>query len=121
MPVSASKENNAPVNDVRVIVSWRWGKYCGVSKTYGIPVNHVNYTRYKELTNKITLEFAEYSSSWNQVEISIGVAAINSMIKRGENRHQCPGFNHGNGEKVVMVGKFPKVDEIRAISQNYGF
>jgi uncharacterized protein (DUF4213/DUF364 family) len=76
--------NDAPVRDVRVGVSWTgvWSKYCGLAKTYDIPVAHGNYTRdMGRLTQKTALDLAEYSHSWNLVEVSIGVAAINSMIK----------------------------------------
>ncbi len=34
-----------------------------------------------ELSNTTTLKLAEYVKSWNLVEASIGVAALNSMMK----------------------------------------
>ena len=82
--ISAVGENSALVEDVRVGVSWTavMGKYCGVAKTYGVPVAHGNYTKdMGRLTEKTTLELAEYAKSWNLIEASIGVAAINSMIE----------------------------------------
>lgn len=121
--INAVKENSAPVRDVRVGISWTgvYGKYCGVAKTYGIPFKHGNYTRdMGSLEDKTTLELAEYARSWNLVEASIGVAAINSMIKpRGK-----PNVNAldkiiemGEDKKIVMVGQFPMIDDIRSIAR----
>ncbi len=44
--LEVSSENDSDVKDVRVGVSWTGvhGKYGGISKTYGIPVVHGNYT-----------------------------------------------------------------------------
>jgi uncharacterized protein (DUF4213/DUF364 family) len=121
--INTHDENDARVKDVRVGVSWTGvhGKYGGVSKTYGIPVVHGNYTReLGELTHKTTLELAEYSRSWNLVEASIGVAAINSMIKaRGKKDINALDLvlEEGENRKITMVGKFPKTDEIREVAR----
>ena len=82
--IESGRENDSPVRDVRAGVSWTGvhGKYGGVCKTYGIPVAHGNYTKdMGELISKTTLELAEYAKSWNLVEASIGVAALNSLMK----------------------------------------
>lgn len=121
--IMANSENDAPVKDVRVGVSWTGvhGKYGGVSKTYGIPVIHGNYTRdMGNLTEKNTLELAEYSRSWNLVEASIGTAAINSMIKPkgGKNINALDlVLEEGKNKKISMVGKFPKIDEIKSVAK----
>ncbi len=121
--MEAAIENNSPIEDVRVGVSWTGvhGKYCGVSKTYGIPVAHGNYTRdMGNLTNKTTMELAEYVKSWNLVEASIGVAAINSMMKpRGKKDINAQDIilEESKNKKVTMVGKFPKIDEIRSVAK----
>lgn len=121
--IEAASINNSPVNDVRVGISWTGvhGKYGGVSKTYGIPVAHGNYTRdMGELTSKTTLELADYIKSWNLVESSIGVAAINSMFKpkgkKGVNAQDII-IEESKNKKVTMVGKFPKIDEIRSVAK----
>ena len=60
--IASVKRNEVPVTDVRVGVSWTgvWGKTCGLSKTYGVPVVHGNYTRdMGHLTEKTTLELAD--------------------------------------------------------------
>lgn len=121
--LEAAGDGSAQAKDVRVGISWTgvYGKYCGVAKTYGIPFKHGNYTRdMGRLTEKTTRELAEYARSWNMVEASIGVAAVNSMIKpRG-----TAGVNAldrvmemGKNKKIIMVGQFPMIDEIRAISK----
>jgi len=124
--IASVKTNNAGVKDVRVGISWTgvYGNYCGLSKTYGIPVKHKNYTRNMgNLTQMTTLELAEYAQSWNLVEASIGVAAIMAMIPPEPN---APEFNaeelileKGNGKKVVMVGAFPFIDKLRAVAKEF--
>lgn len=123
--LEVSSENDSDVKDVRVGVSWTGvhGKYGGISKTYGIPVVHGNYTRNMgELSNTTTLKLAEYVKSWNLVEASIGVAALNSMMKpRGKKDFNAQDWiiEDSHGKKVVMVGKFPKIDEIRAVAKEF--
>ena len=97
------------------------GRYGGVCKTYGIPVTHGNYTHnLGKLGEKNSLELAEYARSWNLIEASIGVAALNSMIKvRGK-----AGINALDivmemalNKKITMVGKFPRIDEIKELAK----
>lgn len=121
--ISAASENDAPVRDVRVGVSWTGvlSKHCGLAKTYGIPVPHGCYTRdLGKLTEKTSLELAEYSKSWNLIEASIGVAAINSMIKpkgkKGVNALDII-LEEGRNKKITMVGSFPRVSEIRSVAK----
>ncbi|MCE5213171.1 MAG: hypothetical protein LLF83_00415 [Methanobacterium sp.] len=121
--ISANFGNDAPVKDVRVGVSWTGvhGMFGGVAKTYGIPVVHGNYTRdMGELTKKTTAELAEYAHSWNLVEASAGVAALNSMIKtRGKKNINAQDLilEEAKNKKVIFVGKFPKIDEIRSVAR----
>lgn len=120
--IEAVSDCNVEVKDLRVGVSWTGvhGKYGGVAKTYGLPVQHGNYTRdMGGLNERTTLELAEYSKSWNLVEASIGVAAINSMIrpkgKSGVNAQERL-IEAGKGKKVVMVGMFPMFPAIGAVA-----
>ncbi len=121
--IAAVGKNSALAKDVRVGVSWTavLGKYCGLAKTYGLPVRHGNYTRdMGKLTEKTTLELAEYAKSWNLIEASIGVAAINSMVEpKGE-----AGINaldiiieRGRDKKIAMVGAFPLIPELRSVAK----
>lgn len=122
--IAEAEKNDGPVQDVRVGVSWTavHGRYCGLAKTYGIPVRHGNYTRdMGRLTARTTLELAEYARSWNLVEASIGCAAIASMI--GPPR-QSVDINardfileKGAGASVVMVGAFPFVNKLRQVAR----
>lgn len=121
--IASVKDNNSPVTDVRVGVSWTgvWGRHCGLSKTYGVPVVHGNYTRdMGHLTEKTTLELAEYSRSWNLIEASIGVAAINSMIDTDgatdANASEII-LKEGKGKKVLEVGTFPFSQELRKLAK----
>ena len=123
--IESGRENDSPVRDVRAGVSWTGvhGKYGGVCKTYGIPVAHGNYTKdMGELSSKTTLELAEYAKSWNLVEASIGVAALNSMMKpRGKKDVNALDLiiEKSKNKKVIMVGKFPKIDEIRSAAKEF--
>jgi len=121
--ISAAKGNEAPAKDVRVGLTWTgvWGKYCGLSRTYSNPtMAHGGVKDIEKLTEKTTLELAEYAKSWNLVEAGIGVAAINSMIKpkgkRGINALDLI-IKKGKNKKVVIVGKFPRLDEMRAVAK----
>jgi len=109
--LSAAEDNNSPAVDVRVGVSWTGvvGQYGGVCKTYGTPVAHGNYTRdMGKLDEKDTLELAEYARSWNLVEASIGVAALNSMFevkgKDGNVWDIIPDVS--KDKKVTCIGNF---------------
>jgi len=121
--ISAVEGNEAPTKDVRVGLTWTgvWGKYCGLSRTYSNPtMAHGGVKDIEKLTEKTTLELAEYVKSWNLVEAGIGVAAINSMIrpkgKRGINAIDLI-IKEGKNKKVVVVGKFPKLDELRVAAK----
>lgn len=97
-----------------------WGRYCGLAKTYGIPVSHGNYTRdMGRLTEKTALELAEYSRSWNLMEASIGLAAINSMITTKnsvDGNAQDIVFQKAAGKRVVVCGAFPFTPALKKIA-----
>lgn len=97
------------------------GRWCGLAKTYGIPVPHGNYTRdMGKLTEKASSEVAQYAKSWNLIEASIGLAAINSMIpprgKKGVNALDVI-IEEGKNRKITMVGMFPRIEEIREVAK----
>lgn len=123
--IEAVKENDAPVKDVRVGISWTGvdAKYCGVAKTYGVPFKHGNYTRdMGRLTEKTSLELVEYARSWNMVEASIGVAALNAMVtpcgKTNVNAMDLA-TELGKNKKIVMVGMFPMYEALREIAKEF--
>jgi uncharacterized protein (DUF4213/DUF364 family) len=121
--IAAGRENAAPVQDARVGISWTgvWGKYCGQSKTYGIPFVHGNYTRdMGRLTEKTTRELAEYARSWNLVEASLGVAAINSMLvpkKTVDANAQNIILSRAEGKRIVVTGAFPFTPQLKKIAK----
>lgn len=121
--ISSVKDENTLAKNIRVGPSWTGvsGRYGGVSKTYGIPVPHGNYTQdLGNLNEKTTLELAEYARSWNLVEASIGVAALNSMMKvRGKIGVNALDLilEMGENKNITMVGKFPRIEEIKAIAR----
>ena len=121
--ISSVRDCDSKATDVRVGVSWTGvqGRYCGLAKTYGIPVAHGNYTRdMGHLTEKTTLELAEYSRSWNLIEASIGVAAINSMIDCSSATDVNVGdlmLKEGKGRKVAVVGHFPFNDQLKKLAK----
>lgn len=112
--------NSGPVGDVRVGLTWTVvnGRYCGMSKTYGIS-DKKSYTtqRIEKLIGREAAEVAEYAHSWDLVEASIGCAAILSMVPP---RDGCIEINardiileRSPGAKVVVVGAFPFIDKLR--------
>ena len=121
--ISSVENENILAEDVRVGPSWTGvkGRYGGVCKTYGIPVTHGNYTQdLGKLSDKTTLELAEYARSWNLVESSIGVAALNSMVKvkgkTGVNALDLV-MEMGENKRITMIGKFPRIEEIKSIAK----
>jgi uncharacterized protein len=122
--ISSVKINSAPVKNVTLGVSWTAvdAKYCGLSKTYGIPVKHGNYvTDMGNLTMKTSLELAEYTKSWNLTEACIGVAAINSMVSPPKKVLDINAdkfvLEKGKDKNVVMVGAFPFMDALKAVAK----
>lgn len=121
--IRSVSKNEAPVRDVRVGITWTgvWGKRCGLGRTYASPATaHCNIRGFGQLTEKTTLELAEYARSWHLVEAAIGVAAINSMIepkgKRGVNALDLI-IEQGKNKRVTMVGAFPRTSELRAVAK----
>ncbi len=122
--IAAAAANSGPARDVRVGVSWTavHGKYCGLAKTYGIPVRHGNYTRNMgNLIGMTTLDLADYAQSWNLVEASIGCAAILAMTPPPPGNDDINAreiiLERGAGARVVMVGAFPFADALRSAAR----
>jgi len=121
--IKSVSKNDAPVRDVRVGITWTgvWGKHCGLGRTYASPATaHMTIRGFGKLTEMTTLELAEYARSWHLVEAGIGVAAINSMIKpKGKRGLNALDFllRKGKNKIITMVGAFPKLSELRAVSK----
>lgn len=117
--ISVVHEKNVLARDVRVGISWTAviGKYCGLAKTYANSIARDAYTRNMgSLAEKNTFELAGYLRSWNLIEASIGLAAINSMIpskgKTGINALDIIA-ERGKNKKITFVGKFPHIEKVR--------
>ena len=95
--------------------------YCGLSSTFQDPPPHSQVRDIGKLTQKTALELATYARSDVQLEASIGMAALNSLIDIDETR--CVQMNafdvlaeKGKGRDVAVIGHFPFVPKLRKIA-----
>jgi hypothetical protein len=104
------------VRDVHVGYAWIGvlSRNCGVAKNFGA-LHDYEVRDLGKLTEKTTIELAEYAKSWNMIEAGLGLAAINSLITpRGKKLNALDYLlENADGKKIAMVGHFPKVDELR--------
>lgn len=108
------------VGDVRTCVHWTAvvSRNCGLAYTYRR--EHIDKVRgIGDLTNKTAIELAEYAKSWNLMEASIGVAAINSLIEPKGKKQNAVDFvlEEGKGKRIAVVGHFPFIDKVRAVAE----
>ncbi len=122
------------VRDVRVCVFWSavLSRTCGLASTVRPPFHeHEGGIRaVGRLTEMNALELARYCLSNNTLEVSIGLAALNSLIEVDEGA--CNEVNalellleKGRGKRVAVVGHFPfieklskEVKELRVLERN---
>ena len=110
--ISYAKENDSNVKNVTIGVTWTCvlSKYCGVSMSYNTGNEDLDVKGFGYLEEKRVGELAEYLRSWNLLEASVGLAAINSVIEPKGNT-EANGLDValeiGKGKKIVMIGKFP--------------
>jgi uncharacterized protein (DUF4213/DUF364 family) len=98
-------------------------KHCGLASTFHEP--HPYHRAVKSagsLTGLPASELAQYASSDNVLEASIGMAAINSLIDIDEAR--CVTENaldvlarKGRGKNIAIVGRFPWTPKLRAVAK----
>ncbi len=96
-------------------------KHCGLSSTFQDPPPHRPVKDVGNLINKSALELAEFAGSDIQLEASIGMAALNSLIDIDE-RH-CLELNAFDvlakkckDKKVAIVGHFPFIPKLRKLA-----
>ncbi len=96
-------------------------KNCGLASTFRDPSLHRTVRDVGKLTQKNALELVGYARSDIQLEASIGMAALNSLIEIDEER--CVELNafevlaeRGKGKDVAIVGHFPFVPKLREIA-----
>ena len=118
-----------PVRVNRVVVGVHWtlvcSKNCGLASTITNcgPHGHSRVRDVGRLDQKSAQELASWITSDNFLEASIGMAAINSLINVDEdNLVQINASeiiaNEGQGKNVVIVGHFPFVKDIKALTKN---
>lgn len=97
-------------------------KYCGLSSTFQDPPPHRTVKDVGSLTKKSALELAKYAKSNIQLEASIGMAALNSLLDVDEK--QCIELNafdelaeKGKGKKIAIVGHFPFIPKLRKLAR----
>ena len=119
----SSLAEDVPVREVRTCVHWTAvvSKHCGLASTLHYeqhPHGHVSVRGVGSLHGRSALELAQYAKSDRLLEASIGMAAINSLMDVDEER--CVELNaaawlaeRGRGKKVVIVGSFPFISQLR--------
>lgn len=119
-------KHDSPVKRVCIGTFWTavMSRYCGLSSTLlefghcaGPPVREAG-----DLTRKTALELCEYISSNSQLERSIGLAAINSLLEIKTETCQIINaadllVHHGRGKRVCVVGHFPFIPRLRQVAK----
>ena len=126
-----SLTEDAPVRTVLVGAHWTvvCSRGCGMASTVigSGPHGHAKVRDVGSLHTKTARELAEYARSDNLLEVSLGIAAINSLLEMNESRaEEINAFNvlaeHGRGKNVALVGHFPFVPKLRpAVGQLWVF
>ncbi|ABW01147.1 DUF364 domain-containing protein [Caldivirga maquilingensis] len=118
--ISYAKENNTEVKNAVIGVSWTcvYSRYCGVSMTYR--TGNASVRGFGHLEEMSVGELAEYLRSWNLLEASVGLAAVNSIIEPkgdAEVNGLDLALEYGKGKKVVMVGRFPGFTRFKEVAR----
>jgi uncharacterized protein len=118
----ASIEYDAPVRQILVGAHWTCvcSRYGGLASTLtgSTPHGHDSVRDVGGLHKKSARELAELARSENPLEVSIGVAAINSLLDVDENQGIPINAGqilaeHGRGKKVALIGHFPFIPQLR--------
>ena len=117
-----SLENDAPIRSVLVGAHWTvvCSLHCGMAAALRGEEAH-GHSRIRDvgrLHQKSARHLAEYALSQNQLEASIGVAAINSLL--GVDERQIVEVNaldvladQGRGRNIALVGHFPFIPRLK--------
>ncbi len=123
-----SLKADAPVRKVMKGIYWTAvaGKHCGLASTMiyeSCSQEDKDNLNLFSLTDKTALELAQYVFSNRISDVSVGLAAINSLIDINESR--CTEINAGDlliklGEKknVSVIGHFPFSDALKNVTKN---
>ncbi len=116
-----------PVRKVLVGVHWTMvcSQHCGLASTLVAcgPHGHSQMRNVGALHQKSAQELAEWIQSDNLLEASVGMAAINSLLKVDEN--QLVEVNaaeviarESKNKNLAIVGHFPFVERLKGITKN---
>jgi uncharacterized protein (DUF4213/DUF364 family) len=117
---------DVPVRSVLVGAHWTavCSRHCGLASTLTgeKPHGHERVREVGRLHLKTAYQLAELAHSENLLEASIGVAAINSLV-RAEDKHFTESnardilMERGRGRAVALVGHFPFIPELKALTK----
>jgi uncharacterized protein (DUF4213/DUF364 family) len=117
---------DVPVRSVLVGAHWTavCSRRCGLASTLTgeKPHGHERVREVGRLHLKTALQLAELARSENLLEASIGVAAINSLV-RAEDKHFTESnardilMERGRGRAVALVGHFPFIPELKPLTK----
>ncbi|NOZ00118.1 MAG: DUF364 domain-containing protein [Chloroflexi bacterium] len=117
-----SLQHDAPVRNLLIGVHWTavCSRRCGLASTLGASSVHGEITLPEagDLHTRSARELAEYARSENPLEVSVGVAAINSLLDVDESLAVEVNAldvlaRRGAGKTVALVGHFPFVPKLR--------
>ena len=115
---------DCPVKRVCIGLHWTMveSRYVGMSHTYKTGTK-VELESSGELVGRGALELTQRMRSWEPLEASLGLAALNSLIEPSGS----PGnvFEHvveiARGKKVAVIGRFPSNDRLEEVARRAYF
>jgi uncharacterized protein len=109
-----------PVKGVWVGLNWTVveSRYVGMSHTYK-PSERIDLEHAGELASFSVDQLAKRILSWNPLEASLGIAAINSQIAADGRKGNIIDFirEKVKGKTVTVIGRFPFFQELSAIAK----
>lgn len=116
---------DAPVRAIWVGVHWTYvcSRYGGLASTLigNSPHGHDSVREVGCLHEKSARQLAEYARSENPLEVSIGFAAINSLLEVDESHSVQINAaevlaERGRGKNVALIGHFPFIPKLREVA-----
>jgi uncharacterized protein (DUF4213/DUF364 family) len=111
---------NEPVKGVWVGLNWTVveSRYTGMSHTYK-PSDRIDLENAGELASFTADVLAKRILSWNPLEASLGIAAINSLVTADGSKGNIVDYirDKVRGKTVTVIGRFPFFQELSAIAK----
>ena len=118
--LSSISDQDIPVKGVWIGLYWTLveSRFTGMSHTYKTP-QKTNIESAGDLTSFSALQLAERILSWQPLEASIGVAAINSLIEPKGKPGNIKTYikDKARGKNVTIIGIFPFNEELSCIAK----